>query len=89
MGDRSSDRFEIRLDGFVETLSNHLYEAPETFLRELLRNAAQAVRARQRLEPGFEGMIEVRVGRSDQGRAQLVFEDDGVGMDASQARAEL
>jgi HSP90 family molecular chaperone len=46
-------------------------------LRELIQNAADSVRARQALQEGFRGVVEVRV--SPDGR-EIAVKDDGVGM---------
>lgn len=52
-------------------------------LRELVQNAADAVRLRRRLEPknsGYEGRILVKLTAYGTGRHSLIVEDDGIGM---------
>lgn len=68
-------RFQVNLKGIIELLSHHLYSSPAVYVRELLQNGTDALRARQHLEPGHEGRVRVRVGP---GRVE--FEDDGVGL---------
>ena len=41
--------FKVDLQGIIDLLSNHLYSGPEVYLRELLQNAVDALRARQQL----------------------------------------
>jgi hypothetical protein len=48
-------KFQINLLGIIELLSNHLYSGPEVFLRELLQNGVDAIRARLNLEPAHQG----------------------------------
>ncbi len=38
-------RFQINLRGLIDLLSNHLYSGPEVFVRELLQNGVDAIRA--------------------------------------------
>jgi hypothetical protein len=46
-------------------------------VRELLQNASDAIKARQALQPGFEGAVDVRV---DEDLEVLAIRDFGVGM---------
>jgi hypothetical protein len=57
---------------------------PEVPLRELIQNAADAVRARRKRagQQGYEGRVVVRLGAEPDGREWLEVEDDGVGMSA-------
>lgn len=76
-------RFQIHLGGVIDLLSNHLYSSPSVYVRELLQNATDAIRARHDLaDAGAEagGRIDIRVAVSDTGRPQMVFTDDGVGL---------
>ncbi len=41
-------RFQINLRGLIDLLSNHLYSGPEVFVRELLQNGVDAIRAHKR-----------------------------------------
>jgi molecular chaperone HtpG len=81
MADVPEHRFQIHLGGIIDLLSNHLYSSPSVYIRELLQNATDAIRARRHLEPGRpEGTIRLTVGANAEGRAQLTIEDDGVGL---------
>ena len=74
--------FKIHLRGIIDLLSKHLYSGPQVFLRELLQNGVDAIRARAELEPGYDGgeiAIEVMVPRG-KARPALVFVDDGIGL---------
>lgn len=68
-------RFQIDLRGIIELLSNHLYSGPQVFLRELLQNAVDAIRAR-----GQGGSVRIETARDDEGRPVLVVSDDGIGL---------
>ncbi|HYO66440.1 MAG TPA: HSP90 family protein, partial [Archangium sp.] len=51
------------------------------FVRELLQNATDAIRARQHLEPGHPGTVRVElIEKQDGGLPTLLFSDDGVGL---------
>jgi molecular chaperone HtpG len=75
-------KFQINLRGIIDLLSGHLYSTPEVFLRELLQNGVDAIRARQMLEPGFRGeaTAEVVGGRRGGKVPTLAFTDNGVGL---------
>ncbi len=51
----------------------------EITIRELVQNARDAIHARRRIEPGFQGKILIRLDRKE-GLDWLIVEDDGVGM---------
>lgn len=68
-------RFQVHLAGIIELLSHHLYSSPAVFVRELLQNATDAIRARALVEPGFEGSVHITVEGGS-----IVFEDDGIGL---------
>src|SRR5947199_9000459 len=73
--------FQVNLLAIIELLSNHLYSGPQVFMRELLQNCVDAIRARQQVEPNLrsEITIEVIVGREG-GPSTLLFEDNGIGL---------
>ncbi len=75
-------RFQINLRGIIDLLSNHLYSSPNVYVRELLQNATDAIRARALFEgeTAPAGEVEVRVGRDDRGRATIVVTDNGIGL---------
>ncbi|MCO6042555.1 HSP90 family protein [Aeoliella sp. ICT_H6.2] len=80
MSDQQQNRFQVDLRGLIDLLSQHLYSGPEVFVRELLQNAVDAIRARQQLDLGHVGTIEIEVVESRSGPPTLVFQDDGVGL---------
>jgi len=74
-------RFQINLRGVIDLLSHHLYSSPGVYVRELLQNATDAIRARQLLEPGHTGTVRVElIEKQDGGPPTLLFSDDGVGL---------
>lgn len=73
-------KFQINLGGIIDLLSNHLYSSESVYVRELLQNGVDAIRARRALEPDHEGHIVIHVARSDSGSPQIVFQDDGIGL---------
>ena len=73
------DRFQVHLKGIIELLSQHIYSSPAVFVRELLQNGTDAIRARQRIEPGHRGSMRIVVGDGE-----AVFSDDGIGLDADE-----
>lgn len=74
-------RFQVNLRGVIDLLSHHLYSTPGVFVRELLQNATDAIRARRRLEPAHEGTVRVElIEKQDGGLPTLLFTDDGVGL---------
>ena len=77
-GQPASHNFQVNLDGIINLLSNHLYSAPKVYIREVLQNAADAITARARLEPGLEGKIHLQVLEGE--RPSLVIEDNGIGL---------
>lgn len=67
-------RFQIHLGGIIDLLSNHLYSSPSVYLRELLQNATDAIRARD----ADEGRVTITVAGAP--RPQLTIEDNGIGL---------
>ncbi|CWV12084.1 HSP90 family protein [Listeria monocytogenes] len=43
-----SHRFQVNLAGMIDILSNHLYDEKDVYIRELLQNATDAIRARKK-----------------------------------------
>lgn len=71
-------RFQIDLRGLIDLLSNHLYGSPDVFVRELLQNAVDAHTALT--QAGLsDDAAHVRVRAL--GGGELVFEDDGIGLE--------
>jgi molecular chaperone HtpG len=80
-----SQAFQVDLRGVVDLLSHHLYSSPHVYLRELLQNATDAIRARELVEPGFEGAIRLSIPDAQgsggpEGPGTLVVRDDGIGL---------
>lgn len=74
-------RFQIDLRGMIDLLSNHLYSGPHVYVRELLQNAVDAIRARTHVEPAHAGEVRIEVTRPRAGAPPtLVIEDDGIGL---------
>jgi molecular chaperone HtpG len=80
------EQFTVDLRGLVEILSHHLYSSERVYLRELLQNAHDALKARARLGHDFTGSIEIVPAR---GYEQLVVRDNGVGLTEADMRSLL
>jgi molecular chaperone HtpG len=74
-------KFQINLSGIIDLLSNHLYSSPQVFLRELLQNGVDAIRARENIEPEYGGNISIEiVDSTTKDESTLVFIDNGIGL---------
>jgi molecular chaperone HtpG len=74
-------RFQVNLRGIIALLSNHLYSGPAVFVRELLQNAVDALRARELRCGAEESRIEFSLVEGSAGApATLVVEDNGIGL---------
>ncbi len=73
-------KFKINLGGMIDLLSNHLYNSPNVYIRELLQNGVDAITARKEIQSDYEGRISIHVGVAEDGRSKIVFEDNGVGL---------
>ncbi len=83
-----SHRFQVNLAGMIDILSNHLYDEKDVYIRELLQNATDAIRARKKLEPSIEGEIHVSLsGKADE--KTLILEDNGIGLTDEEVHAFL
>jgi molecular chaperone HtpG len=71
---------QVDLRGLVELLARHLYRSPDVFVRELLRNAVDAVAARRQLEPGLDGAVDIEVVEPADGPPAVVVTDSGIGL---------
>jgi molecular chaperone HtpG len=77
----SEHRFQIDLRGIIDLLSNHLYSGPQVFVRELLQNGVDAIRARTLTEPEHAGEISIEVlERHGDKPAAITFTDNGIGL---------
>ncbi len=82
-------KFQIDLRGVIDLLSQHLYSGPEVFVRELLQNATDAIRARQLLEPSHVGDIRLEVHAAKGKPPSLVVSEDGIGLTADEVHTFL
>ncbi|MBX7220455.1 MAG: HSP90 family protein [Blastocatellia bacterium] len=74
-------KFQVNLQGIIDLLSNHLYSGPQVYVRELLQNGVDAIRARLEPEPKLAGAIHLSLTTAEEtGAPVLVFEDNGIGL---------
>jgi molecular chaperone HtpG len=73
-------KFQINLGGLIDLLSNHLYSGPEVYVRELLQNGVDAIRARCGAEPDHRGEIVIEAHAPRGKPPTLIFHDDGIGL---------
>lgn len=72
--------FQVDLRGIITILSKHLYSGAEVFLRELLQNSVDAIKAREKLEPTYSNQqINLTLGQDATGH-YLNIQDNGVGL---------
>lgn len=76
---QDSQRFQVDLSGIISVLSQHIYSTPTVAFRELLQNSVDAISARECVQPGFKGAVNLEL--VDNGDTPtLVVEDNGVGL---------
>lgn len=78
MEDKNKYVFQVNLKGMIELLSEHIYSAPNIFVRELLQNGIDAVTARKNIDE-LEGEITVYL-TNKKNQVKLIFEDNGIGL---------
>lgn len=71
--------FQVNLKGMIELLSEHIYSAPNVFVRELLQNGIDAVTARRTIDENHKGEVNIYINQVD-GFPEIVFEDNGIGL---------
>lgn len=71
--------FQVNLKGMIELLSEHIYSAPNVFVRELLQNGIDANTARKSIEENHKGIINIYLNKVND-TPQLIFEDNGIGL---------
>lgn len=71
--------FQVNLKGMIELLSEHIYSAPNVFVRELLQNGIDAATARRSIDEAHKAVINVYINKVD-GFPQVIFEDNGIGL---------
>lgn len=79
--------FQVNLQGIIQLLSKNLYSSEHVFLRELLQNAVDAITARKSVDTGFEPLIRVQF--LEGAEPQIVFSDNGIGLDETEIVAFL
>lgn len=83
-----SHRFQVNLAGMIDILSNHLYDEKDVYIRELLQNATDAIRARKKIEPTLNGKIHVSLS-GEKNNKTLILEDNGIGLTEDEVHAFL
>lgn len=73
-------KFQINLGGMIDLLSNHLYSSPSVYLRELLQNGVDAIRARRHDDPDPVGHLRIELAQTEDGIPTLFFQDNGIGL---------
>lgn len=68
--------FSVDLGGLIDLLSEHLYSGPEVYVRELMQNGVDAIRARQ-LQCGDDFAPELSFAIDGE---TLTFTDNGIGL---------
>lgn len=81
MDEQKLYQFQVNLKGMIALLSEHLYSDPNTFIRELLQNAVDAITALKHLDPEHNGRISIELPTADQGK--FIFKDNGIGLKES------
>ncbi|EAE1247058.1 HSP90 family protein [Listeria monocytogenes] len=83
-----SHRFQVNLAGMIDILSNHLYDEKDVYIRELLQNATDAIRAREKIDSTLEGKIHASL-TGDNNEKTLIVEDNGIGLTEDEVHAFL
>jgi molecular chaperone HtpG len=73
-------KFQINLRGIIDLLSNHLYSGPEVFVREVLQNATDAIRARTHRESDHAGEVRLEILQAKGKPPTLMVSDNGIGL---------
>ncbi|MES9017435.1 HSP90 family protein [Listeria monocytogenes] len=74
--------------GMIDILSNHLYDEKDVYIRELLQNATDAIRARKKIDSTLEGKIHASL-TGDNNEKTLIVEDNGIGLTEDEVHAFL
>ncbi|HEC0246940.1 TPA: HSP90 family protein [Listeria monocytogenes] len=83
-----SHRFQVNLAGMIDILSNYLYDEKDVYIRELLQNATDAIRARKKIDSTLEGKIHASL-TGDNNEKTLIIEDNGIGLTEDEVHAFL
>ncbi|ECJ9734883.1 HSP90 family protein [Listeria monocytogenes] len=81
-------RFQVNLAGMIDILSNHLYDEKDVYIRELLQNATDAIRARKKIDSTLEGKIHASL-TGDNNEKTIIVEDNGIGLTEDEVHAFL
>lgn len=80
--------FQVNLKGMIELLSEHIYSAPNVFVREVLQNGMDAATARRTIDEHHQGEINIYINKVD-GLPQVIFEDNGIGLSENEVHQFL
>ncbi len=80
--------FAVDLRGLIDLLSEHLYGGPEVYVRELLQNGVDALKAREALGPRDDAALTFTLG-THEGVPTLTFRDTGVGLTEAEVHSFL
>lgn len=81
-------KFQVNLEGVLRILSESLYSTPNVFIRELLQNSVDAIKARENLEK-FKPQIDISFYSSDDGIQGMIFSDNGIGLNLDEVESFL
>ena len=81
--------FQVNLKGMIELLSEHIYSAPNVFVRELLQNGIDAVTARKGIDETHKGKINITISKDRGQNTEVIFEDNGIGLTESEVHEFL
>ncbi len=82
-------KFQVHLHGLIELLSDHLYSEPKVFVRELLQNGVDAIRARTKIDPEHVGEIVFEVIAPKGKMPTLIVTDNGIGLNEEEVHKFL
>jgi len=85
-----NERFKVDLRGIIDLAANHLYTSPDVFVREVIQNAVDAITARRRNDPTYQGSVrlELTEGKDDT-PSTLCVTDDGIGLTTTEVHEFL
>ena len=78
--------FQVNIAGIIELMGSSLYSRADTPIRELVQNAHDAILRRRRRDLTYKGRIDIFQNATDH---TLIFQDDGIGLTASEAERFL
>ncbi|MCK4348205.1 MAG: AmmeMemoRadiSam system protein B, partial [Thermoplasmatales archaeon] len=90
----SNKKFKVKIgidaSHAVNTLKNHLFSETDVFLRELVANSIDAVKARSEKDVSFKMQTEANIRiYADRKKRTLSIVDNGIGMTKDEARESL